>query len=63
MKWPAKLREQLRQEQRGTKLSCLGMNPEGMVCAESGSGMVVGSTLLRVTLKSLNFLLRPMVNN
>ena len=44
-------------------VSCLGMNPEGMVCAESGSGMVVGSTLLRVTLKNLNLLLRPMVNN
>ena len=38
--------------------SPLGMDLEGMVCGKSGSGVVVGRSLLRMALKSFHLLLR-----
>lgn len=34
-----------------------------MACGERGSGVLVGSALVRVTLKSFSLFLRPLVNN
>lgn len=38
--------------------SHLGMDPEGVVCGKSGSGVVVGRSLLRMALKSFHHPLR-----